>query len=125
MDSRGAGDQRAAGTAASSTCIETYPRIMAAASRRRRTIPIGRSIDADFGREHRLKRLLTIGHSYVVAQNRRLAHEMAVQGSGEWEVTAVAPARLQGDLRHIELEHIPGEACAVVPLDLHLGSHPH
>ena len=75
--------------------------------------------------ETRLKRLLTIGHSYVVAQNRRLAHEMARQGAGEWEVTAAAPARLRGDLRDIELERIPSEACAVVALDVRFGSHPH
>ena len=41
-----------------------------------------------------MKRLLTIGHSYVVATNRRLAHEMAIAGAGEWEVTCVAPPRL-------------------------------
>ena len=75
--------------------------------------------------ERRLKRLLTIGHSYVVAENRRLAHEMAVQGSGEWQVTAAAPARLQGDLRCIELEPISNEADSLVPIDLHFGSHPH
>jgi glycosyltransferase involved in cell wall biosynthesis len=68
---------------------------------------------------------LTIGHSYVVAQNRRLAHEMARQGRGEWEVTAAAPARLRGDLRDIELEPIAEEACTVVPLQVHLGSYPH
>ena len=77
------------------------------------------------GTETPLKRLLTIGHSYVVAQNRRLAHEMARQGSGEWEVTAAAPARLHGDLRDIELEPIPSEACTVVALDVRFGSHPH
>jgi glycosyltransferase involved in cell wall biosynthesis len=80
---------------------------------------------AGSGREDRLKRLLTIGHSYVVAQNRRLAHELAVQGRGEWQVTAAAPARLHGDLRFIELEPIPNEACSVVPVDVRFGSHPH
>ena len=63
-----------------------------------------------------MKRLLTIGHSYVVAQNRRLAHEMAVQGAGRWDVTAAAPARFAGDLRALELEPIAGEACRVVAL---------
>jgi phosphatidyl-myo-inositol dimannoside synthase len=50
------------------------------------------------------RRLLTISHSYVVALNRRLAAEMAKVGGGEWEVTALAPARFRGDLRLIELE---------------------
>jgi glycosyltransferase involved in cell wall biosynthesis len=50
---------------------------------------------------------------------------MAVQGSDEWEVTAAAPVRLRGDLRPIELEPLPGEACRLVPLDMRFGSHPH
>jgi glycosyltransferase involved in cell wall biosynthesis len=72
-----------------------------------------------------VKRLLTIGHSYVVAQNRRLAHEMAVAGAGAWEVTAAAPASLAGDLRPIALEPIPDEACRVVPLRVHASGFPH
>ena len=75
--------------------------------------------------EDRLKRLLTVGHSYVVAQNRRLAHEMALEGAGEWDVTVAAPSRLRGDLRDIELEPLPAEACAVAPLDVRLSGHPH
>ena len=65
-------------------------------------------------------RLLTIGHSYVIASNRRLAHEMAVQGGGTWEVTAVAPVELAADLRHVTLEPIADEACTVEPLALRL-----
>jgi phosphatidyl-myo-inositol dimannoside synthase len=72
-----------------------------------------------------VKRLLTIGHSYVVAGNRRLAHEMAVQGRGQWEVTAAAPERLAGDLREITLEPIANEASAVRPLRVRLGRVPH
>jgi glycosyltransferase involved in cell wall biosynthesis len=41
------------------------------------------------------RRLLTIGHSYAVGLNRRLAHELAK--TGQWDVTAVAPARFRGD----------------------------
>jgi glycosyltransferase involved in cell wall biosynthesis len=76
--------------------------------------------------DRRLKRrLLSIGHSYVVAQNRRLAHEMAVQGGGDWDVTAAGPATLQGDLREIQFEPIAGEASTPVPLDVRFGGHPH
>lgn len=75
--------------------------------------------------EARLKRLLTIGHSYVVAQNRRLAQEMALQGAGTWEVTVAAPSRLSGDLRQIDLEAIPHEAAALVSLGMRFGGHPH
>jgi glycosyltransferase involved in cell wall biosynthesis len=75
--------------------------------------------------EGRLKRLLTIGHSYVVAQNRRLAHAMAIEGAGTWEVTVAAPQRLQGDLRAIDLEPIPDEASRLVALPVWLGGHSH
>jgi glycosyltransferase involved in cell wall biosynthesis len=70
-------------------------------------------------------RLLTIGHSYVIANNRRLAHEMALQGRGRWEVTAVAPAQLRADLRDVTLEPIAGEACALRALPVAIGSIPH
>ena len=63
-----------------------------------------------------MKRLLTIGHSYVVGSNRRLAHEMAVAGAGRWSVTAAAPAEYPGDLRRITLEPFPGEASGLVAL---------
>ncbi len=72
-----------------------------------------------------MKRLLTIGHSYVVAANRELAHQMAVQGRGEWEVTAVAPAQFRGDLRPIAVEPIAGEACALESVPVRLGRVPH
>jgi glycosyltransferase involved in cell wall biosynthesis len=66
-----------------------------------------------------VKRLLTIAHSYVVGLNRRLAHEMAVQGRGDWEVTAVAPQRYVGDLRDITLEPVPDEACRLEAVPVH------
>ena len=72
-----------------------------------------------------MRRLLTIGHSYVIAGNRRLAHEMAVQGRGRWEVTAAAPAQLAADLRDVSLEPIDGEACALEPLHVRFGREPH
>ena len=72
-----------------------------------------------------MNRLVTISHSYVVASNRRLAHEMAVQGRGRWEVTAIAPARLTGDLRDVILEPIDGEACTTHGLRVRLGRIPH
>ena len=55
------------------------------------------------------RRLLTIGHSYVVGLNRRLAHEMAAAGQGRWHVTAVAPERYRGDLGPIDLARDPSE----------------
>jgi len=72
-----------------------------------------------------MKRLLTIGHSYVVAMNRRLAHEMALQSAGAWEVTAIAPSRYRGDLGRIAVESMEGEACRLRTLDVHLDRLPH
>jgi glycosyltransferase involved in cell wall biosynthesis len=66
------------------------------------------------------RRLLTIAHSYCVALNRRLAHEMARAGGAQWEVTAVAPRFFHGDLRPIALEPQPGELCRVAVVDVHL-----
>jgi glycosyltransferase involved in cell wall biosynthesis len=72
-----------------------------------------------------MKRVLTIGHSYVVELNRRLADEMARQGNGRWSVTAAAPKRYHGDLRPIVLERGPDEACEVRGLPAHLTRFPH
>lgn len=58
-----------------------------------------------------IKKILSIGHSYVVRLNRRLVNEMARSGQQEWEVTAVAPAFMHGDLRSMHLELDPEEVC--------------
>ena len=69
----------------------------------------------------RPRRLLTIAHSYVVGMNRRLAHEMARVGGGDWEVTAVAPEYFDGnDLRPVRLEVGADEPCRVVPVPAYL-----
>jgi len=70
-------------------------------------------------------RLLSVGHSYVVALNRRLAHELARAGAGRWEVTVAAPQFVHGDLRPIALEHFPGEACRLVPVAAYITARPH
>ena len=71
------------------------------------------------------RRLLTIGHSYVVALNRRLAHEMALQSDGAWDVTAIAPSRYRADLGRIAVQSMAGEACRLETLDVHLDRLPH
>jgi len=60
------------------------------------------------------RRLLTIAHSYSVSVNRRLAHELAA--TGEWDVTAVAPAKFHGDFGWHVLKAEPGERCAIAPV---------
>jgi glycosyltransferase involved in cell wall biosynthesis len=68
----------------------------------------------------RPKKLLSIGHSYVVKLNRRLVNEIARLGKGEWEVTTVAPSFMHGDLRDLHLETDPKEICQLeaVPVNL-------
>jgi len=70
-------------------------------------------------------RLLTVGHSYVVALNRRLPHEMARVSGGRWEVTAVAPRFVRAELRNIALEEGVDEACHVEPVDLYASKYLH
>ncbi|MEP0918825.1 glycosyltransferase family 4 protein [Leptolyngbya sp. DQ-M1] len=50
------------------------------------------------------RRLLTIGHSYIVPLNRRLANEMSRVAKADWDITIVAPSTLKGDLRPLTLE---------------------
>ena len=71
------------------------------------------------------RRLLTIAHSYVIGMNRRLAHELAVQSRGAWEVTAIAPARYKADLGRISVQPVDGEANRVVPLAVRFDRVPH
>jgi glycosyltransferase involved in cell wall biosynthesis len=62
--------------------------------------------------------LLSLGHSYVVAANRRPAHEMTRAGGGRWEITTAAPEMFHGqdDLCTQRLRVAPHEPCPVVPL---------
>ena len=63
--------------------------------------------------KRRPRRILSIGHSYCVALNRRLAHEMARAGGDEWEVTAVAPSFFHGDFGAIACERFAEELCGL------------
>lgn len=65
----------------------------------------------------RPRRLLTIGHSYAVALNRRLPHEFARVGAGRWRVTVAAPRFIHGDLRGIHLEpHVDDGLVELIPV---------
>jgi glycosyltransferase involved in cell wall biosynthesis len=71
----------------------------------------------------RRRRLLTIGHSYVVGLNRRLAHELA--STGEWDVTAVAPARFRGDFAWHVAEPLRDECCTLATVPVHFSRRVH
>jgi glycosyltransferase involved in cell wall biosynthesis len=73
------------------------------------------------------RRLLTIGHSYAVRVNRRLAHEFSRIGKDDWEVTAVAPRHFRGsrDLRAVTLHVADDEPCRVDGVRAYLTGRPH
>lgn len=60
-----------------------------------------------------MRRLLSIGHSYCVALNRRLAEEMTRAGGSSWQVRAVAPSFFHGDLGPIRTQQNPREICGL------------
>ena len=84
---------------------------------------IGQAQRAKHSTGRRKRRLLSIGHSYVAAVNRRLAHEMAC--AGDWEVTAAAPSLFHGELRPITLESLPGEVCHLESIRARMTRHVH
>jgi glycosyltransferase involved in cell wall biosynthesis len=62
--------------------------------------------------------LLTIGHSYAVAVNRRLPHALGIRG--DWDVTVAAPGRFRGDFRDHELQAEPGESFRLEAVPAHV-----
>lgn len=62
-----------------------------------------------------VRKLLTIGHSYVTSVNRSLAHEFQRQSNGRWEVTVLAPQHFHGrnDIRPLDLDQILDEPVTV------------
>jgi glycosyltransferase involved in cell wall biosynthesis len=67
--------------------------------------------------------LLTIGHSYCVDLNRRLAHEIARRG--DWDVTVAAPAHFDGEFGRHTLHPQASEPCTVVPVPVHFSRRVH
>jgi glycosyltransferase involved in cell wall biosynthesis len=70
-------------------------------------------------------KLLSIAHSYVVALNRRLVNEIAHLGSDEWEVTAIAPTLMKGDLRTTTLEEDLPSAYQLEPIPTYFSQYIH
>jgi phosphatidyl-myo-inositol dimannoside synthase len=61
-------------------------------------------------------RVLSIGHSYVIALNRATMRQLAI--APQFEVTLVAPRDLDGDLRRVRLDpEPPGSPLEVVGID--------
>jgi glycosyltransferase involved in cell wall biosynthesis len=66
----------------------------------------------------RTRRILSVGHAYGVAGNRRLLHELARESCGRCEVVAVAPEFFHGDLRPVTLERDAAEPIRVLGVPL-------
>lgn len=73
------------------------------------------------------RRLLTVGHSYVLRVNRQLAHAIQAGSGGRWDVTVAAPKVFVGqrDIRPAKLDLTGPEQCRVVPLNAYLTSRVH
>src|SRR5579883_2802563 len=73
------------------------------------------------------RRLLTIGHSYVVNSNRRLADAIRRSAGDRWEIHVAAPRYFHGsrDIRPVEFKPGAGEEYRVVPLPAHLTRYVH
>lgn len=71
------------------------------------------------------RKILSIGHSYVVKLNRRLVNEIARVGKEKWQVTTVAPKFIQGDLRPINLELDDNEVCDLKSVPVYISRIPH
>ena len=71
------------------------------------------------------RRLLAVGHSYVIGLNRRLAHEMARVGANDWEITCVAPESYHADLGLARFAPDPDEPCATVAVPAYVTRSPH
>lgn len=70
------------------------------------------------------KKLLAIGHSLCLAQNRDVLR--ALHNSGSVEVTILAPRFFHGDLRDLHLEDEPsGSTMTVLPIDCYWTSRIH
>src|SRR5207245_960774 len=70
-------------------------------------------------------KILMVGHSYVVALNRRLCRELARAGGDGLAVTVAAPAWYPGDLRPIALERLDDEPYTLEAVPVHLARVPH
>ncbi len=70
------------------------------------------------------RKLLTLGHSYIVALNRRLANEMSRIGSVDWDITVAAPIALKGDLRPLQLQSNTDDCASIKSVSVVLDRSP-
>jgi len=75
----------------------------------------------------RPRRLLSIGHSYVVGANRQLAHSIQQVAGPRWEVEIASPSYFHGgnDLRPVTFTPRPDEPCPATPIPAYLTRYVH
>jgi len=75
----------------------------------------------------RPRKLLSIGHSYVVPLNRRLANEMQRLAGDRWEIACVAPSHFHGsrDLRSVAFQPDKHDLARVEAIDVRWTSRVH
>ena len=61
----------------------------------------------------------------MIGVNRRLAHEMARVGAGDWEVTCVAPAKYRADHGWARFADLPDEPCRALGMRAFATRSPH
>lgn len=59
------------------------------------------------------RKILSIGHSYVVGVNRRLVNEIARISDGKWEVHVISPSKLNNDFRYFEYHPDSADICNI------------
>lgn len=69
-----------------------------------------------------VRKILSIGHSYVVGVNRRLVNEMSRISEGKWEVQAISPTKLKNDFRHFQYQSEPTDICKISTLPVYFDS---
>lgn len=65
------------------------------------------------------RKILSIGHSYIVGVNRRLVNEIARISDGKWEVHTIVPSKLNNDFRHFEYSLEPTDICNISALPVY------
>jgi glycosyltransferase involved in cell wall biosynthesis len=79
-------------------------------------------------KQRKPKRLLAVGHSYVVHLNRGLLSALAQLDGSDWEITVVAPEFFRGgaaDLRPVPVERGGEEHYELLSVPAHLTGSPH
>ena len=73
------------------------------------------------------RKLVSIGHFYVLGVNRRLTHELQRQSNGKWEVSVVAPDYFLGKnvIRENRYAPEPDESVHAYPIKAHYSSNIH